>query len=142
MDKEMHGVSGVRSRNGDMFKYSAYWQSWSRILSPLNKTPFIGQVEVDLTEINHLSGHYWWSTVSQINIRAHRTCLAQADILTPTLPAEVFEAMKVRIPDTQLLDRLMHEDLMPLIDWDKYQKVCNGGAPLETIRQSSGSSPK
>lgn len=120
---------GVKSQNGDMFHYSAYWGSWSRVLRPQFGTN--STVEVDLTAINP-SSDYGWPRVLSCNIRAHRTARATNDILCLSLPAHTVQLMRSRT-DEQTFNRLMHEDLLPLIDWDKYRKVDNGGAALANI---------
>lgn len=122
--------NGVKSRNGDAFIYSSYWSTWSRVIATKHQN--ISVVEVDLTAVNphNDSG---WPRVQRINIRSHCTTRDKSDVLCYTLPAHVFDLMKSRIPDTLLLDRLLHEDLYPLIDWDKYNKICNGGAALADV---------
>lgn len=42
--------------------------------------------------------------------------------------------MKDRL-DHNLVDRLLHEDLLSCIDWDKYKKLCNGGASFYDIQK-------
>jgi hypothetical protein len=122
--------NGVKSRNGDMFIFSSYWGTWSRVLRAGNAS--IPTVEVDLTAINPNSD-LAWPKVRAINIREHRTARSAKDELSLALPDYAFDLMKSRMPDQQLLDRLLHEDLLPLIDWQKYQLACNGGAALADI---------
>jgi hypothetical protein len=117
-------VAPVVSRNGDMFFYSSYWRTWSRVLAPEGALD-VGIVEVDLT------GN--WERVRTINIRAHRTARKSGDLLVRELPSEALEAMKKHMPGQAILDVLLHEDLLPQIDWYKYRKVCNGGAAFGNI---------
>lgn len=122
----------IRSRNGDMFFYSAYWQCWSRVLAPEGAHE-LGIIEVDLTPVNSFQDSAW-ERVKCISVRAHRTARRSGDLLVSELPASVVELMKKRLPPTSaLLDKLIHDDLMPQIDWYKYRKVCNGGAALGDI---------
>jgi hypothetical protein len=117
----------LKSRNGDKFRYSSYWRNWSRVLSPMNALP-IGQVEVDLTPVTTDSLQTSWDRVARINIRTHRTAPDANEKLFDELPAIIVQKMEQWIPSSLILDRLLHEDLLPQIDWDKYRKVCNGGA--------------
>jgi len=126
----------MKSLNGDKFVYSAYWRTWSRILSPYGALP-VGQVEVDLTAVNPTSAH-GWPKVSSINIRAHRTAQDFADIVTDDLPDSVLELMQVRIDDQEIIDHLLHADLLPQIDWYTYRKICNGGASFNAIKIIQG----
>lgn len=118
-------LAPVESRNGDMFFYSSYWHTWSRVLAPEGKLD-VGIVEVDLTGGN-------WERVRQINIRAHRTARKHGDLLVRELPADALELMKKHMPGQAILDVLLHENLLPQIDWYKYRKVCNGGATFANI---------
>jgi hypothetical protein len=117
---------GVQSQNGDMFHYSSYWGTWSRVL----RTSSGGgddTVEVDLTAVN-----LQWPRVLACNVRSHRTMCARNDILCRSLPAHVVDLMHKRM-SMETFDQLVHADLLSLIDWDKYNKVCNGGAALIKI---------
>lgn len=124
--------NGVKSRNGDMFCYSSYWGVYSRMLSGGNYLEGIGFVEVDLTAINPRSDLNW-PRVARINIRAHATPRSPKDEISYALPSHVFEMMSARLPDPALLAVLIHRDLLPLIDFEKYRKVSNGGAALADI---------
>lgn len=126
----MEHLMDLKSRNGDMFVYSAYWHTWSRVLSPMDALD-IGQVEVDLTALGVYGGA--WRRVERVNIRVHHTPPESANKVVYELPAEVVQLMKKWIPNSETLDRLLHEDLLPQIDWDKYRKLNNGGAPFNLI---------
>jgi hypothetical protein len=120
---------GVESHNGDMFVYSSYWHTWSRVLrerSGGNPT-----IEVDLTAINP-TADYGWARVLSCNIREHYTHRGTHDIICRSLPAHAVLLMRERM-DSETFDKLVHQDLLPLIDWDKYREVCNGGAALKNI---------
>jgi hypothetical protein len=121
---------GVQSLNGDMFRYSSYWGTWSRVL---RRSSGGGDetVEVDLTAVNPHSD-LQWPRVLSCNIRAHRTALASNDIVCRSLPKHAVDLMHSRM-DLETFDKLMHHDLLPLIDWEKYHKACNGGAALNNI---------
>lgn len=120
-------ANGVVSRNGDKFLYNNYWGRWSRVLVPMGLHS--SQVEVDLTAINPMSDELW-PRVAAIHIRRHGTSMDRKDKLSATLPTYAYEMMQSRIKDEAILCRLLHEDLIPLIDWDKFNKINNGGASL------------
>jgi len=117
----------VVSRNGDMFVYSSYWHTWSRVLKPMRNNPMRGnQVELDLT--SHSAVH--WSRVSMLNIRKHCTAPHMGDRVVAELPAEVVAEM-TQWMGAALVERLLHENFMPHIDWAAYERACNGGCPFE-----------
>ena len=127
----------MKSLNGDLFVYSSYWHTWSRMLAPNNTVVHrdvrLGMIEVDLTAVNPNSS-LQWPRVARVNIRVHRTSRDAGDILTDDLPERIIELMRSKIGEYPvLIERLLHDDLLPLIDWDKYQKVSNGGAALADI---------
>ena len=121
---------GVQSQNGDMFHYSSYWGTWSRILR-VSSSGGDETVEVDLTAVNPHSD-LQWPRVLACNIRAHRTARDTNDLICKSLPRHAVDLMHSRM-DLETFEQLMHHDLLPLIDWDKYNKVCNGGAALAKI---------
>jgi len=56
------------------------------------------------------------------------------DIVTDVLPEHRIDLMQQMLGDYPvLIERLLHDDLIPLIEWDKYNKVSNGGAALADI---------
>ena len=127
----------MKSLNGDKFFYSSYWRTWSRILAPMNTVMHrgtrLGQIEVDLTAVNGTSLH-GWPRVARVNIRVHRTSMHNGDIVTDVLPEHRIDLMQQMLGDYPvLIERLLHDDLIPLIEWDKYNKVSNGGAALADI---------
>lgn len=121
----------VKSRNGNLFYWSSYWHCWSRVLSVQGRLE-IGTVEVDLTAINPTHAHAW-ERVRRINIRAHGTARGRGDQLVSALPGIWVDKMHEMLGDAALVERLLHEDFLPSIDWYKYRKVCNGGAALADI---------
>lgn len=119
----------MKSQNGDLFTYNAYWRTWSRVLRPMSQKH--DQVEVDLTAINS-DIESEWEAVRNIHIRSHCTPPSHGDKLEDELPDHVVKTLRNRF-DEATVQRLLHEDLLPLIDWDKYRKVDNGGAALSQI---------
>ena len=130
----MNQAKGVRSKNNNMFVYSSYWGCWSRILqeaTPHNDGNFI---EVNLTAINPTYEHSWKEQIEPIRIRRHGTSRDRNDKFVGTLPQEAYDMMCRHLPQ-ELIERLMHEDFLPNIDWEKYRKHSNGGAPFELIKK-------
>lgn len=125
--------SGVSSENGDRFHYSSYWRTWSRILSEGRAGRNLAIVEVDLTAINPESGFGWIQTRT-INIREHMTARSRDDLIVDVLPGAAVDLMRAHM-DESLVSRLLHEDFMQQIDWNKYQAICNGGAAFDKIKK-------
>lgn len=119
----------MKSQNGDLFIYNSYWRTWSRVLRPMSDKH--DQVEVDLTTPNsHIESE--WEKVRNIHIRKHCTSPRYGDLLEEELPDSVIKHLRRNV-DEAVLHRLLHEDFLPQIDWDKYHKVDNGGASLSQI---------
>lgn len=119
----------MKSQNGDLFIYNAYWRTWSRVLRPMSDKH--DQVEVDLTTPNG-DIESEWEAVRSIHIRKHCTSPRHGDKLEEELPDGVVKHLRRNV-DEATLRRLLHEDFLPQIDWDKYRKVDNGGASLSQI---------
>ena len=132
MSKLIITNDGVKSANGDKFVYCSYWGTWSRLLKPLGK--HYGAVEVNLTAINPTSEHGWVDKVSNLTIRVHRTPNSGNDRIVDTLPLDVYQLMSQWLSD-ETVERLINEDFISQIDFDKYRKHCNGGAAFELIKQ-------
>lgn len=125
-------VHGVRSNNNNVFVRSSYWGAWSRILSEGTPHNNGRTVEVNITAINGRTDFDWASTL-KINIREHCTMRSKDDLFVGTLPEHVIAHMREWM-DQPLMDRLLHEDFLPQIDWALYRKHNNGGAPFELIK--------
>lgn len=116
------------------FHYSSYWHTWSRRLAESNKPLFCGIVEVNLGPIPGCFSSTWDYDVKPIRIRAHGTSSSRGDIDTDVLPESVKEAM-VKNLGPELTERLLTYDFLPEIDWEKYNRLCNGGANFEDIKK-------
>lgn len=127
--------SAMYPRN--LFVRSAYWGTWSRVLQYMNRAPtgsgrmMIDQVEVNLTTPN-VRVESEWRKNERIWIRCHGTTADPKDIYTADLPGHVLDLMREYLT-SPTIHLLLHADLLPMIDWDKYRSVCNGGAPLDLI---------
>lgn len=108
------------------FVYSSYWHTWSRVLQTFK----VGAIEINLTE-NMPSE---WKRVKRENIRKHSTARDRSDKFANELPADVIAEMKQQLGD-ELTERLLTFDYLPNIDWDKYNKQCNGGAAFDLIKK-------
>jgi hypothetical protein len=118
-----------------MFVYSSYWGRWSRILqegTPQNGYEFI---EVSVTAINPTHDYSWADQIMSVNIRRHGTQRDRKDVFVGTLPEAAVAMLDKHIPK-EVQHLLLHEDLLPQIDWELYRKHCNGGAPFHLIRKT------
>lgn len=116
------------------FHYSSYWGKWNRVLQWQNFSGAkrVFQIEVDLQPINSWDPSAWEKT-AKINIRKHCTSPARKDIDSKTLPLYVAKQM-IKILGRPLVERLLYEDFLSKIDWEKYERSCNGGASFEAIK--------
>lgn len=115
-----------------LFYNDPYWGTWSRILSYSAGTT----VELNLTPVNPTQPGTWESQVAGFRIRKHQT---PRDVrkFSNTLPERVKESMLGHL-DADLVLHLLNtpdREILGQIDWDKYQKVCNGGANLADIQK-------
>jgi hypothetical protein len=119
------------------YHYCSYWRTWSRILRepafvggvlPRGVGPF---VEVNLTPIHSFEHDHggWEFEVKCIRVRSHGTARSHGDKDVDCLPEEVQIKMRESMPFA-LYAFLTEADILPMIDWEKYNKVCNGGAAL------------
>jgi hypothetical protein len=108
-----------------MFILCTYWRRWSRILSTNHQQGHF--VEVNLTPIRS-----WEEDVSHIRIRLHGTARDPSDKLVTELPPEVKSNMINHLGE-ELTSRLLTEDFLSQIDWERFKVKNNGGAKLEDI---------
>lgn len=117
-----------------MFVYSGYWRTWSRVLGC--RPGWDGWlVEVNLTPINAQFGQAEWDTqVLPVVVRCHCTPRSDDDRVLEELPTSVLADMSAHLPSLTV-DILLTADLLPVIDWVKYDAICNGGAKLSDVRK-------
>ena len=118
------------SRNKDIFVYSSYWRTWSRVLLRMGGN-FRYQLEVDVTPVNPLFNDSWRET-KNIRIRKHCTVHGPKDIYTHDLPDTVVEEMKKHVSQ-ETVDVILHSDIYNLIDWERFDECHNtsgGGVQL------------
>lgn len=112
----------------DVIRWCSYWRTYSRILTYCCKEYGGMQVEVDLTGVRG------WDEVAQIHIRAHGTARGAGDLGMTVLPLEVRAEMEKNL-GVEKVNRLLTEDFLAVIDWEKYDRHNNGGACLGDIRK-------
>ena len=116
--------------------FCSYWGVWSRVLGWEGGR----YVEVNLTPIPACYSSSWKTDVIPIVIRRHGTARdwngGRGDISTNQLPLHILEAMHTAL-GAELTDRLLTEDFLSQIDWSRYEKSNNAGAPLDMIRKGS-----
>lgn len=125
--------NGIRSLNNNVFHYSSYWGAWSRILQEGTPHNDGYHIEITITAINPTHEHAW-KELADLRIRRHGTMRDRKDLFVGTLPEHSLEMMR-RYLDAPLIERLLHEDFLPHIDWTKHRQHNNGGAPFELIRK-------
>ncbi|WZX10293.1 hypothetical protein ACP1_0004 [Aeromonas phage ACP1] len=113
------------SRNKDIFVYSSYWRTWSRVLLRMGGN-FRYQLEVDVTPVNPQYKESWEQS-KNIRIRRHCTVHGPRDVYTHDLPDEVVESMKEHISE-EAIDVILHSDLYNLIDWERFDDVNNSSS--------------
>lgn len=112
-----------------VFLYNSYWRTWTRVLlESMNREGIC--VEINLT---HINGH--WDRVPLEIIRRHTTNRGVNDRLTNVLPLDIQAAIKHNVGE-ELYKRLLTYDYLPEIDWQKYDKICNGGAEFAKVRRT------
>lgn len=144
MAKAKKGRRIMKSVWYNMFHYSDYWHTWSRVL----RFEDWSVVEVNLTPINS----DWQKDVEPIRIRKHGTMDERRDwlwqerskrmtvdfvyrdglYLSDSLPISVISAMEKAI-GLPLVQRLLKEDFYSKIDWNKYRSAneLGGGVPFD-----------
>lgn len=123
---------GVKSNTpNNVFVYSSYWRTWSRVLKPRTRDSF--QVEVNLTPANPTVPASW-SQVRDIVFREHCTARDANDRYLERLPDSVIADMRLHV-DEATIERLLHEDFLPQIDWVLYSQHDNGGCPLRLCQK-------
>jgi len=111
-------------------RFCGYWHTWSRVLRPLDGEH--DQVEVNLTPINP----FWegsWEQSKEIHIRVHCTQPGSCGIDTDRLPFAIRRLLIEKL-GIRTVRRLLTEDFLSQIDFARYERFSNGGAPLRLIK--------
>lgn len=129
-------VKGVRSKNNNIFVYSSYWQTWSRILQEGTVHNNFECIEVNVTPVNPSRPESWERQILSVKVRKHCTARSSRDKFVGTLPESVVADLNKYIP-REIQEFLLHDDLLPQIDWDKYREHSRlgGGADFDLIRK-------
>lgn len=110
-------------------RWSSYWGTWSRVLRHLGRDQTC--VEVNLSPVNHDIPENWVK-IGMVWIREHGTTPGKDDKFERRLPETWFKAMAEHV-NKDVRHLLLTADILPMIDFDKYRAVSNGGAPLSKI---------
>lgn len=115
--------------NVNVFHYSSYWGTWSRVL-----TPYSGNwvLELNLTPVNPSYDRSWEETVRPIIFREHLTALNRQDELTESLPNYTRAHMAERIGE-ELTTRLLTTDWLPLLNRRRVREGKYGGGGLPFV---------
>jgi hypothetical protein len=130
----------MKSNNDNPFVYSSYWGTWSRLLLSRSKgteelftkygvPDYVHEVEVDCGAVNPQFKD-GWKIVQDVNIRAHCTSRGKKDTISINLPDEAYWTLVRNVQDDLQVYKILHLDLLPIIDWDLYRKNDNGGCPI------------
>ncbi|QIG70126.1 hypothetical protein EVB87_026 [Rhizobium phage RHph_N28_1] len=111
-----------------LIHYSSYWGTFSRVLTDCNRGRRGWFVEVNLTPVNAWSADSW-QEIKRCWIREHCTSRDKRDEATSKLERAVFDRIGEMV-GKDVRHWLLTADILPMIDWDKYGKTCNGGASL------------
>lgn len=151
----IEGVSNAIASDELCLHYSGYWRRWSRVLFLNEKFKGHRVVEVNLSPINEHMKDSWEQQVLPLVIRAHSTgfdirkhrdgaYMMGSDKLfryvvrnkNSVVYRELRGMMQRSLP-IEIVQRLLFDDFLSLIDWEKYHKNCNGGCPLGKCRLAS-----
>ena len=117
----------IMSENKDWFKYCSYWRTHNRVLERMGGDVYREQVEITLSPIN-----MDWKHFERINIRRHCTVSSPFDVYTHTLSKDLENDLIAHFGKERAWI-MVHADVLPLIDWDKYTRLQNGGCDLKDI---------
>lgn len=133
----------TRSRNNNMFRFSSYFLSWSRILfhdaggygmEQMRKRydipKSIKSIEIEITTVGGSASS--WQGVAKGNIHCHSSDFNPRDLFRGGLDQAVLTQMQLHLPE-RTIEVLLHADLLCYLDFDKYDKYNNGGAAIKDI---------
>jgi len=123
----------MKSLNGDLFAFNAYWKRWSRVLrrSSRKATP---NVEVDVSPANWDDGREL-GRIKAINIRAYTFWNDGRWTYHTEIPDHIVDSLE-GLFGKDIVKQLLHDDLFPLLDLERYTQVANNGAPFALLRQA------
>lgn len=115
------------SENGDWIGYTNYWRTYNRVLQRMGGNIYNEQIELTLSPINND-----WARVGDVNIRRHRTADNPDDSYSHVIPDHIESELTTRFGQMKAWV-MLHADLLPMIDWDKYTRLNNGGCKLADV---------
>jgi hypothetical protein len=121
------------SNNKDWFYYSSYWRKWYRVLVR-GGGEHSHQVEIPITPLNDNWMEIQPGLIKRWDIRYNSVLFERGDKWTHHLPDEVYTNIKDNL-GKETADFLIHADILPMIDWFKYNELINttpiGGVPFK-----------
>ena len=109
------------------FVYSSYWGVWSRLVAVAG----MHYVEVNMTPVNG-----WGSgdveRCKSVIVRCHCTARDWSDLEVDTLPDDVWAACNEHL-GPEVTAFIASADFIELVDWTRYNQLCNGGASFYRI---------
>lgn len=125
----------MQSKNKDWFKYDTYWRQWHRVILR-SGGDFIYEVSILLTPLN--GSEKEWFDLKDVLIQKRNMNYCSGNIKskwTHELPDDVYAQLQEHFSKDRL-NTLLHADLYPLIDWQRYDSNAEKYVPLEScIRQ-------
>lgn len=125
------------SKNKDWFYKDSYYHQWHRVILRGGSDIYPHQVMIPLTAMN-LDSKHDWTDVSQVRIIRSDTRYAafkDTGTWTHNLPDEVYETM-TRHLGNEKADFLVHADILPLINWDIFNRHNNAGCYLDVCQKN------
>ena len=110
--------------------WNSYWGTFNRVLGHVDRSDVRGIVEVNLTAVNGIDGD--WDRVRYCRVRVHGTSRGRNDTFHETLPKEWWDILGQKVGG-DVRHFLITAKILPMIDWEKYNIECNGGADLYKI---------
>lgn len=130
-------MTKIRSNNNNVFHYSSYWHSWSRILfhdsygdsrgSQEMRTNYKLPASARTIEVNvYDRTQSSMGRNVKVVVRSHCTAFDRSDKLTMELPQDISDAVTMSYePDVHFL--ILHADLLKYIDYNKLTGPKNNG---------------
>lgn len=128
----------MKNKLTDWFEYDKYWRQWSRVMLRGGGN-FDHEISIPLDPINdspNFCDEKGWENIAKVLIRKHDIRF-RADTkcihYTHELPQEVYDRL-VMMTGKATADVIMHGDLLPMIDWKRYNEYGDSYVPFEMCR--------
>lgn len=125
---------GIKSNNGNLFRYCGYWGTYSRLLQEQGDDK--PQVEITIVP-KHPDFLYSWYDVAEVRIRKHRTAPGLSDRISDEIDEDLLSRPTTRV-GLEVTELLLHTDILSEIDDEKWVEVDRkwrggGGIPFILI---------